>query len=153
MHVHTIPPVNWFCWIPTNNLWSMARLSRLMLCFWLMSATTNGLMRPNFLQPKTNPSIWVTVGSTGKQKHVCTVTLLIVSPFCLNPSFKCSLSSATSPYLSLWVGLLGSPHINTAAQYKTYNNCHRAAPLTSSTGATLGDSLFKTKAHSKMWLM
>lgn len=68
--------VHWFCWIPTNNLWSIASLSRLMLCFWLMSATINGLMLPNFLQPRTNPPIWVTVGSTGKQKHVCTVTHL-----------------------------------------------------------------------------
>lgn len=78
MCTHTIPPycVHWFCWIPTNNLWSIASLSRLMLCFWLMSATINGLMLPNFLQPRTNPPIWVTVGSAGKQKHVCTVTHL-----------------------------------------------------------------------------
>lgn len=68
--------VHWFCWIPTNNLWSIASLSRLMPCFWLMSATINGLMLPNFLQPRTNPPIWVTVGLTGKQKHVCTVTHL-----------------------------------------------------------------------------
>ncbi len=59
-----------------------------MLCGWLMSATINGLMLPTFSEPRTNPSIRVTVGSTGKQKHVCSGTYL--SSYCL--SLLCSLS-------------------------------------------------------------
>lgn len=57
-------------------------LSRLMLCGCLMSATINGLMLPASSEPRTNPSILVTVGSTGKQKHVCTGTHW--SSYCLS---------------------------------------------------------------------
>lgn len=138
--------VHWFCWIPTNNLWSIASLSRLMLCFWLMSATINGLMLPNFLQPRTNPPIWVTVGSTGKQKHVCTVTHL--SSDCHSfPSWSFIQLLFLFNYLFLSLSLclqlclLASPNMNT--WHKTYNYCPWAAPLTSPTGATLGHLLFK----------
>lgn len=97
-HAHTILPrcVYWFSWLPTNNFWSIASLSRLMLCGWLMSATINGLMLPTFSEPRTNHSIWVTVGSTGKQKHVCTGTHL--SSDCL-PLLH-TLSLDLSPCLS-----------------------------------------------------
>lgn len=89
MGARTIPPhcVYWFCWLPTNNFWSAASSSRLMLCFWLMSATINGLMLPTFSEPRTNPSIWVTVGPTGRHERVCTGTHL---------SFDCHCSQSGS---------------------------------------------------------
>lgn len=84
MCTHTILShcVYWFFWLPTNNFWCIASLSRLMHCGWLMSATINGLMLPTFSKPRINPSIWVTVGSTGRQKHVCTGTHF--SSYCLS---------------------------------------------------------------------
>lgn len=68
-------------------------------------------MLPAFSKPKTNPSVWVTVGSAGKHQHVCAGTYL--SFYCLpllrslspSPSFKLSalfvLSSNPLPFLAL----------------------------------------------------
>lgn len=82
----------WFRWLLTNHFWFVASFSRLMLCGWQMSATINRLMLPAFPEPTTNPSIWVTVGSTGRQRHVCAGTHW--SSYCLSllGSFIQSLS-------------------------------------------------------------
>lgn len=85
----------WFRWLPTNYFWSAANFSRLMLCGWQMSATINRLMLPAFPEPTTNPSIWVTVGSTGRQRHVCAGTHW--SSYCL--SLLGSLIQSLNPAL------------------------------------------------------
>lgn len=94
------PPccVYWFCWLPTNNSWSIPSLSRPLLCGWLMSTTINRVKLPAFFWPRTNPSIWVTVGSTGRQEHVWTGTYLSLW-LSLFPSF--SFSGSVSPSLPL----------------------------------------------------
>lgn len=90
----------WFRWLPTNYFWSAANFSRLMLCGWQMSATINRLMLPAFPEPTTNPSIWVTVGSTGRQRHVCAGTLVFLlsfSPWFPHPESQSCSSSCQNP--------------------------------------------------------
>lgn len=105
VHTHTILPhcVYWFCWLPTNNFWSIASLSRLMLCGWLMSATINGLMLPMFEEPRTNPSIWVTVGIHW-QAEACLYWHTFVFWLSFPPSFYLSgsLIQSHSPALFLY---------------------------------------------------
>lgn len=114
-----------------------------MLCGWLMSATINGLMLPVSSEPRTNPSIWVTVGSTGKHKHVCTGTHL--SSYCLSLLRSLSLGLSQSCSFSQFHPLhfflsVSQQHpcctrsVSTFNKHKNNNEYLRHALLTSAIG-------------------
>ena len=105
MCTRTMPPrcVYWFSWLPTNNFWSIASLSRLMLCGWLMSATINVLMLPRSSAPRTKP-FHMSHSGIQWQAEACLYWQAFVFSLSFTPSFFLtgSLIQSVSPALSLF---------------------------------------------------